>query len=76
MLIESVMFDEDGDVIILRVKPFTIITGGANGVDLKAESLARHYDLDVQVLVPPCHPHSSTLRPLTTAQLNEATPWR
>ena len=36
------MFDADGDVIMLRVKPFTIITGGAHGVDWKAETLARH----------------------------------
>ena len=70
------MFDQDGDVIMLRVKPFTIITGGAHGVDLKAEALARQYDLDVQVLVPPCHPRSATLRPLTYAQLNEASPWK
>ena len=47
------MFDEDGDVIMLRVKPFTILTGGATGVDWKAEVLANSYNLDVQVLVPP-----------------------
>ena len=57
------MFDADGDVIMLRAKPFTIITGGAHGVDWKAETLARHYDLDVQVLIPPCHPRSKTIRP-------------
>ena len=69
------MFDQDGDVIMLRVKPFTIITGGANGVDWKAEALARQYDLGVHVLVPPCHPRSTTIRPLTYAQLDEANWW-
>ena len=39
---ERVMFEADGDVIMLRVQPFTIITCGANGVDWKAETLARH----------------------------------
>ena len=69
------MFDEDGDVIMLRVKPFTIVTGGANGVDWEAETLAKHYNLDVHVLVPPCHPRSKTIRPLSYADLAEANPW-
>ena len=50
------MFDQYGDVIMLRVSPFTIITGGAAGVDWKAEILAKAYNLNVHVLVPPCHP--------------------
>ena len=66
------MFDKDGDVIMLRVPPFTIITGGATGVDWKAELLAKAYNLNV---VPPCHPRSKRLRPLTYTQLNEANPW-
>ena len=69
------MFDQYGDVIMLRVSPFTIITGGAAGVDWKAEILAKAYNLNVHVLVPPCHPRSKTLPPLTYAQLNEANPW-
>ena len=69
------MFDADGDVIMLRVKPFTIVTGGTNGVDWKAETLPRHYDLAVRVLIPPCHPRSKTIRPLTYAELAEANPW-
>ena len=69
------MFDEDGDVIMLRVKPFTIVTGGANGVDWEAETLAKHYNLDVHVLVPPCHPRSKTIRSLSYADLAEANPW-
>ena len=68
------MFDKDGDVIMLRVKPFTIFTGGATGVDWKAEVLANSYNLEVKVLVPPCHPRSNTLKPLTHAELNEANP--
>ena len=68
------MFDEDGDVIMLRVKPFTIFTVGATGVDWKAEVLANSYNLEVKVLVPPCHPRSNTLKPLTHAKVNEAIP--
>ena len=50
------MLDEDGDTIMLSVKPFTIFTGGAQGVELKAETLAREYNLEIKVLIPPCHP--------------------
>ena len=60
---------------MLRVTPFTIITGGANGADWKAEVLARSYNLTVKVLVPPCHPRSRILPPLTYAQLSKANPW-
>ena len=60
---------------MLRVTPFTIITGGANGADWKAEVLARSYNLTVKVLVPPCHPRSRILPPLTYAQLTKANPW-
>ena len=58
------MLDQDGDVIMLRVSPFTIISGGATGVDSKAETLAKHHGLPVHVLVPPCHPRSKTIHPL------------
>ena len=69
------MLDTDGDVIMLRVSPFTIVSGGANGVDWKAEALAKQHQLDVKVLVPPCHPGSKTIRPLSHLQLHEANPW-
>ena len=69
------MLDKDGDVIMLRVSPFTIVSGGANGVDWKAETLARQHQLDVKVLVPPYHPRSKTIRPLSHLQLHEANPW-
>ena len=49
------MLDQDGDTIILGVKPFPIISGGALGVDLEAENFAREHDLEVEVLIPPCH---------------------
>ena len=58
------------------VHPFTIIAGGACGVDLEAEKLARNHGLPVQVLIPPCHPRIKTVPPLTTGQLNEAIPIR
>ena len=38
------------------LKPFTIISGGANGVDLEAERFAREFGLPVQIFFPPCHP--------------------
>ena len=56
------------------VKPFTIICGGANGVDLEAELFARDFGLPVQIFIPPCHPRSKYLSPLTHSQLGEAIP--
>ena len=60
---------------MLRVQqPFTIISGGANRVDLKAERFARDFGLPVQIVIPPCHPRSKYLSPLTHSQLGEAIP--
>ena len=56
------------------MKPFTIINGGANGVNLEAERFARDFGLPVQIFIPPCHPRSKYLPPLTHQQLGEATP--
>ena len=53
---------------------FTVISGGAIGVDLEAEKLARHYGLKVEVLIPPCHPRRASVQPLTHQQLAEAIP--
>ena len=53
---------------------FTAISGGANGVDLEAEKLARYYGLPVHVLIPPCHPRKASIQPLTRQQLAEAIP--
>ena len=50
----------------------TLISGGALGVDLEAEKLARHYGLNVEVLIPPCHRRRETVQPLTHQQLGEA----
>ena len=41
---------------MLGVERFTIISGGANGVDLEAERFARDFGLPVKILVPHCHP--------------------
>ena len=54
--------------------PFTVISGGANGVDLEAEKLTRHYGLEVKVLIPPCHPRRACVHPLTHQKLAEAIP--
>ena len=60
---------------MLRVNmAFTIISGGAKGVDVEAEKLARHFGLPIQVLIPPCHPRKASIRPLTHPQLDEAIP--
>ena len=62
---------------MLKLEPFTtIVTGGALGVELEAEKLARDHGLAVQVLIPPCHPRSKILAPLTTVQLAKAIPIR
>ena len=53
---------------------FTVISGGANGVDLEAEKLARHYGFQVNVLIPPCHPRKASVQLLTHQQLAEAIP--
>ena len=53
---------------------FTVISGGAIGVDLEAEKLARHYGLKVEVIIPPCHPRRTSVQPLTHQQLAEAIP--
>ena len=60
--------------MMLRSKTLTVISGGALGVDLEAEKLARHYSLNVEVLFPPCHPRRETVKPLTHQQLGEAIP--
>ena len=58
----------------LTIQFTKIISGGALGVDLEAEKLARYYCLRVEVLVPPCHPRSQTVPPLTSTELAEAIP--
>lgn len=60
--------------MISIVPRFTIISGGALGVDLEAEKLARCYCLRVEVLIPPCHPRSKTVPQLTSTELGEAIP--
>lgn len=52
----------------------TVILGGALSVDLEVEKLARHYGLQVDVVIPPCHPRGNTVQPSTHQQLGEAIP--
>ena len=59
---------------MLGVERFTIISGGANGVDLEAQRFARDFGLPVKILIPPCHARSKYLHPLTHQQLGEAIP--
>lgn len=60
--------------MISIVPQFTIISGGALGIELEAEKLARHHCLRVEVVIPPCHSRSKTVPPLTSAELAEAIP--
>lgn len=57
---------------MIGLQHFTIVTGGALGLDLEAEKLARDHGLAVDVLIPPCHPRSKSLGPLSRAELAEA----
>ena len=70
------MLDKVRHSIMVGVQPFMIITGGALGVELEAEKLARDHGLTVQVIIPPCHPRSKTVPPLTITQLAKAIPIR
>ena len=58
---------------MLGVERFTIISGGANGVDLEAV-LHETFGLPVKILIPHWHPRSKYLPPLTHQQLGEAIP--
>lgn len=59
---------------MLRSTTFTIVTGGALGVDLEAEKIARYHGLQVNVLIPPSHPRSKSLPPLSHTTLAEVIP--
>ena len=54
--------------------PLTIYTGGAKGVDTHAERLCHLYGHTCVVFIPPCHPRSKSLAPLTQSKLDAATP--
>ena len=59
---------------MLSAARFTIISAGAYGIDLEAESFARDFGLPVKILMSPCHPRSKYLSPLTHQQFGEAIP--
>ena len=50
-----------------------IYTGGAKGVDTHVEHLCHLHGHACVVLIPPCHPRSKALTPLTQVQLEAAT---
>ena len=54
--------------------PLTIYTGGAKGVDTHVERLCHLYGHSCVVIIPPCHPRSKPLAPLTQPDLDAATP--
>ena len=53
--------------------PLTIYTGGAKGVDTHVERLCHLYGHTCVVLIPPCHPRSKSLTPLTHAATSMVT---
>ena len=53
--------------------PLTIYTGGAKGVDTHVERLCHLYGHMCVVIIPPCHPRSKSLTPLTQSELDAAT---
>ena len=57
---------------MLGVERFTIISGGANEVDLEAKHFARDFGLPVKILIPPCHPRSKYLPPLTPSTVGRS----
>lgn len=59
---------------MLKAGPYTIVTGGALGVDLEAEKLTRNHGMAVEVYVPPCHPRSKLIPPVSHEALREAIP--
>ena len=54
--------------------PLTIYTGGAKGVGTHVERLCQLSGHHCVVVIPPCHPCSKSLTPLTQSHLDEATP--
>ena len=50
-----------------------IYRGGAKGVDTHVERLCHLYGHTCVVFIPPCHPRSKSLTPLTQSELDAAT---
>lgn len=57
---------------MLNVSRYTIVTGGAFGVNLEAAKLARNHGMAVEVYVPPCRPRSKLILPVSYEALREA----
>ena len=53
---------------------FALCTGGAKGTDQVAEELALQFGVQVEVLIPPRHPRSRTITPLSPRVLTLANP--
>ena len=51
-----------------------IYTGGAKGTDELAEEMAKHFGMQVEVIVPPNHPRADYVSPSTVEVLVLANP--
>lgn len=66
----SKMQDEKMD--IPRLNDYLVVTGGSQGTEQAAETLARDYGIPVAIKIGPNHPRSSRITPLTREELNDA----
>ena len=51
-----------------------LYTGGADGTDILAEEMAREYGMQIEVTVPPNHPHAKFTSPASVEVLIQADP--
>ena len=54
---------------------YSIYTGGAEGTDAIAEQCARHWGMDVNILIPPGHARTKTITPVSDARMEQAVPF-
>ena len=66
--------EEEGPMQIDVGNGFVLCTGGAKGTDQVAEELALQFGVQVEVLIPPRHPRSRTITPLSPRVLALANP--
>ena len=63
---------QDEKMVIPRLNDYLVVTGGSQGTEQAAETLARDYGIPVAIKIGPNHPRSSRITPLTREELNDA----